>query len=281
MLGICAGLVLLLLLLMAVISFSRKGGNSNLAGGNPNNTNSGRATPKAPQGMVYVPGGEFTMGNDMDGDTLERPAHKVRVGAFFIDKYEVTCAEYARFLRESGYPRLPDGWAGRDCPAGQERRPVSGVQWLDANAYANWAGKRLPLETEWEFAARGPGEWRYPWGNEWRPSAANVGGTLGRIADVGQYEAGASPYDVFDMIGNVWEWTASDLVTYSGKPLPATVSNHGVTVDVTFGKVIRGGSWQDTKEYATTTLRRGYPPEGDNDYSSTGFRCVKDVAPTP
>jgi formylglycine-generating enzyme required for sulfatase activity len=258
---------------------NRANSNDNINGDRNENKKLVAATPKTPDGMVSVPGGVFVMGNDSDGDELERPEHTVSVKPFFMDKNEVTCAEYAGFLQSSHYPKLPQGWTSKSCPPGQERRPVTGIEWLDANAYATAVGKRLPTEAEWEFAARGTDGRRYPWGNEWVPLAANVGRVLGHVNDVGQYPSGASRFDINDMAGNVWEWTASDLVTYSGKPLPAIVLRHGVAHNISFGKVIRGGSWQDDKQDVTTTLRRGYPPQGNYDYSNTGFRCVKDAVP--
>src|SRR5205085_4067970 len=137
------------------------------------NANAGPLTTAVPENMVNVDGGEFTMGNDR-GDDYEKPAHETTVKPFFIDKYEVTCERYARFVKEKNYPAPPQ-WKNGTFPAGWARRPVTGVAWDDANAYAQWAGRRLPTEEEWEFAARGTKGWRYPWGNEWISGAANAG----------------------------------------------------------------------------------------------------------
>lgn len=106
--------------------------------------------PVPPTNMLYVPGGEFLMGSDK-GDEYERPQHKVTVKPFFIDRYEVTCDEYEEFIRATGHP-APPGWINAHHPSGKARSPVTGVDWDDADAYARWAGKRLPTEEEWEFA---------------------------------------------------------------------------------------------------------------------------------
>jgi len=206
-----------------------------------------------------------------DGDEYERPAHKVSVAPFFIDKYEVTCEEYARFLQEANYARLPTGWRSKSCPQGSPRLPVTGVTWDDANAYAHWAGKRLPTEEEWEFAARGAEGRRYPWGDEWRAGVANAdaeGAANRGVAEVGRY-GGATPSGVFDMIGNVWEWTASPFAVY-----PGGQSGQPPAGDY---RVVRGGAWDSAKRYATATYR-GYLPRDSKDTDKTGFRCAKDAA---
>ncbi|MDT4966965.1 MAG: gamma-glutamyl hercynylcysteine S-oxide synthase, partial [Acidobacteriota bacterium] len=202
------------------------------------------APSTVPPGMVAVLGGDFMMGRD-DGDEYERPQHRVNVSPYYIDVYETTCEQYADFIRATGHSP-PVTWKNSQYPQGAERRPVTGVNWDDATAYAKWAGKRLPSEEEWEFAARGNTGFRYPWGNAWKPGAANAdNASTGGLAEVGRYE-GTSPFGVFDMIGNAWEWTASDLKAYPGGQLPTKLL--GDT------KVIRGGSWKEGKE-ATTTYR--------------------------
>lgn len=227
--------------------------------------------PPAPPGMVYVPGGEFQMGNDA-GDEYERPAHTVMVNPFFIDQYEVTNEEYAEFVKETNH-KPPQTWRKGRYPDGTARHPVTGVTWDDANDYAKLAGKRLPTEEEWELAARGTDGRRYPWDNEWRVGLANADGAASDVVDVGSYQAGKSPFGVFDMVGNAWEWTAGNLQPYPNGQLP----KQKVPLDTL--KVFRGGSYYETKEQATTTYRRGYPmrgaPEG---YRRTGFRCAKDIA---
>ena len=229
--------------------------------------------PAAPPGMVYVSGGEFLMGSD-DGSLPERPQHKVSVESFYIDQNEVTCAEYQKFILATGHP-APSSWTNSQFPAGTAQQPVTGVSWNDANAYAKWAGKRLPTEDEWEMAARGKDGRRYPWGNEWKEGMANLDtSAIGHPSDVGAHSLGKSPSGAFDMAGNVWEWTASRYEPYPG----------GQLMDQKPGdlKVIRGGCYKSTKDQATTTIRIGWParPLDENtNYEQTGFRCAKD-APT-
>jgi serine/threonine-protein kinase len=223
-----------------------------------------------PAGMVYVRGGEFMMGRDQSdgGDEFESPAHRVPVKPFFIDLYEVTCEDYDKFVKDTGHAPPPTWTTGGSYPEGAARRPVTGVTWDDASAYAKWAGKRLPTEEEWEFAARGEDGRRYPWGNEWQDNLANSGSKNKGMVDAGQYR-GASPFGVFDMVGNAWEWTTSDFNSYPGGQMAEQKSGL---------KVIRGGYWgSEVKKAATTTYRAGLAINGEKDYGNTGFRCVKDV----
>jgi formylglycine-generating enzyme required for sulfatase activity len=218
-----------------------------------------------PPGMVYVPGGAFLMGRD-DGDEYERPAHTVTLKSFYIDAYEVTCEQYQVFIQATSYA-APRGWLNGNCPGGSARKPVTDVSWADAKAYADWANKRLPTEEEWEYAARGTDGRLYPWGNEWRSGMANADSASRDLAEVGSYR-GASPFGAYDMVGNAWEWTASTLQAYPGGRLP--VQNRQ---DL---RVIRGGNWQSARGAATTTYRGAWPAI-NADYSTCGFRLVKDI----
>lgn len=227
--------------------------------------------PDTPPGMVYIAGGDFMMGSNA-GDEYERPAHRVTVAPFFLDVTEVTCEDYLKFLTATAR-RDPRGWTTQSCRHGSGRQPVTGVDWNDARAYADWANKRLPTEQEWEFAARGVLSAAYPWGNEWRSNAANAGDSSAqRLMDVGSYPNGKTSTGVMDLIGNAWEWTSSDVVVYPGGSLSSPIPE-----DV---KVVRGGSWQAGKQ-ATSTYRGYLHITNAKDYSATGFRCVKDVGPLP
>ncbi len=219
--------------------------------------------------MYYVPGGDFTMGRDRGdgGDEYESPAHRVTLQPFFIDLYEVTCEDYEKFIKQTGHA-APAGWTGGSYPPDAARKPVTGVTWDDANAYAKWADKRLPTEEEWEFAARGENGLRYPWGNAWQTGSANANQAGQGMREVGSF-TGKSPYGLFDMVGNAWEWTASSMKAYPGGQLLKPQQDDE--------KVIRGGSWQSNSEQATTTFRAGWHARSAKTYSETGFRCARDT----
>src|SRR5262245_22175781 len=178
--------------------------------------------------MVLVPAGPFLMGTpevDFIAEDHEKPQRTVTLAAFWIDVYPVTNARYARFVGAGGYERAefwhPAGWAWRVRHKVRRPRmwdeagwdgpdqPAAGVSWYEADAYARWAGKRLPTDAEWEKAARGPDGRRYPWGDDWPDGGrANFDNAAGRTTPVGLYPDGVSPYGLHDMAGNVNNWTA-------------------------------------------------------------------------
>jgi formylglycine-generating enzyme required for sulfatase activity len=221
--------------------------------------------------MVEIPAGSFMMGAD-DGGREDRPAHEVDLPAYEIDKFEVTNADFSAFVEATGYQTDAEkqgkqSW--RDAfKEGREAHPVVKASWNDAVAFCEWAGKRLPTEAEWEKAARGTDSLRYPWGNEWDPSKANVKETgLRSTAVVGSFGAGASPYGVEDMVGNAWEWTADWYQAYPGNT--AGDRYYGEQCRVT-----RGGGWFDDEPQATTFNRNcGIPDKTLND--DLGFRCAR------
>lgn len=234
------------------------------------------AVPTPPEGMAYIPGGEFRMGRD-DGDEFEKPSYPVTVAPFFMDITEVANEAYQKFLEANNY-LPPPSWQDGKFPVGEEKFPVTDVSWEDATAYATWAGKRLPTEEEWEFAARGTDNRLYPWGLDARPEMANVGKT--ELAPVGSFPRGASPFGVLDLSGNAWEWTTSEIKAYPGGTLPAAQEGYNNL------KVIRGGSFVVPGDKATVTLRRGWPGTRQDwpasvspDYAQTSFRCAQDVKP--
>jgi len=219
-------------------------------------TPAGAVDPVPPEGMVYVAGGVFMMGRDDGADEFERPAHKVPVAPFFIDKYEVTNDDYLKL-----HPRDP--------ARKHNRQPVTGLNWYLASDTCKALGKRLPTEEEWEFAARGTDGRRFPWGNDWQKGLANANhdeGAPRALAEVGTF-GGASPFGVFDMVGNAWEWTASSVTLYPGSSLKKPPAGDF--------RVIRGGSYVEDVE-ATTTYR-GYLIASGGEYDKTGFRCAKSV----
>jgi len=218
-----------------------------------------------PSGMAYIPGGSFLMGSD-NGDTISKPPHFETVGPFFMDTIEVTNAQYAEFLKATGQVP-PRAWKEGVYPEAEANFPVTGINWYEAAEYAAWKGKRLPTEAEWEFAARGTDGRMYPWGDEWDASLANAGRNAKGLRPVGQ--GGVSPYGLYDMAGNAWEWTASDARSYpAGKEFPWSRMRL---------KIIRGGSWQSAERSATTYFRGFYGAAGEREYGGTSFRCVKDL----
>jgi serine/threonine protein kinase/formylglycine-generating enzyme required for sulfatase activity len=228
---------------------------------NPVQADPQSSKPAAPAGMVYVPGGTFWLGRD-SSEEYDGPPQIVTVAPFFMDRFEVTCEQYQKFVDATGHP-APADWPNGRFPDGAARLPVTGVSWEEANAYAHWTGKRLPTEEEWEFAARGTEGRLYPWGARWDPKNANAGGQ-GRLVDVGGFPQGASPFGLFDMAGNAWEWTASDWRVYpGGKPLQPIPGS----------KVIRGGCYTSSENEVTTTYRIPWVGRGPQ----LGFRCAKGV----
>ena len=229
--------------------------------------------------MVLIPAGEFVMGKDGAPPELgESPAHRVYLDAFYIDKYEVTNAQYQRFMEATGTP-APDFWT--DPMMNEPEQPVVGVTWHQAKAYCEWVGKRLPTEAEWEKAARGTDERIYPWGNHFDWEYGNfsddyledghLDGFMGS-APVGHFPTDVSPYGVYDMGGNALEWVADweDVGYYLISPKvnpkgPATGTH----------KILRGGAMDIGPEYSRTVYRNRLMPNLTN--MAFGFRCAKNV----
>lgn len=223
------------------------------------------ARPLPPAGMAFVPGGSFLVGSD-HGDTISKPAHYETVEPFFMDTTEVTNRQYAEFVKATGQVP-PQSWKEGVYPESEANFPVTGITWYEAAEYAAWKGKRLPTEAEWEFAARGTDGRAYPWGDEWDASLANAGEKAKGLRAVGQ--GGVSPFGIYDMAGNAWEWTSSDARSYpAGKEFPRSRLRL---------KIIRGGSWQSDERLATTYFRGFYGAAGEREYNGTSFRCVKDL----
>ena len=197
--------------------------------------------------MAVVPAGEFIMGSQA-GDAGEQPAHRVYLDAFSMDKYEVTVGMYAAFLQATGF-EPPPNWETMNQPQHQ-KRPVVNMDWADAATYCKWAGKRLPTEAEWEKAARGTDGRIYPWGNE-PPTRlhANFGkekwNNHAALVPAGTLEDGKSPYGIYDMAGNVWEWVSdwSDPNYYKNSP-----SQNPKGPSSGKFKVRRGGSWGNSPQ---------------------------------
>jgi formylglycine-generating enzyme required for sulfatase activity len=225
--------------------------------------------------MVLIPAGPFTMGQD-GSKPKNGPAHEVDMPAYEIDRFEVTNDEFARFVEETGYQTYAEQSSSKnwkDVAEGKGNHPVVYVTWNDAKAYCEWAGKRLPTEAEWEKAARGEDGRVYPWGNDFVAENGNFyeGGIRGTTS-AGSFAAGASPYGVEDMAGNVREWTADDFVAYPGAAADA---------DPFFGqghKVNRGGGWFDGEEgELVTTYNRNAGPPDTSANDDIGFRCVREA----
>jgi formylglycine-generating enzyme required for sulfatase activity len=232
----------------------------------------GPVTPAAPAGMVLVPAGPFTMGNNNDfhdSDDDEKPQHTVDLPAFFIDKYPVTNRDYAAFLKATGHAG-PGHWpASGAMPAGKEDHPVVGVTYADVMAYAQWKNRRLPTEQEFEKACRGTDARRWTWGNTFDKTRANVGQAT--TTPVTAYPTGVSPYGAFEMAGNVWEWNSSWYELYPGSPPNRTVERFlGQQV-----KSVRGGSYGSDIGSARCADRGHSRP--DESSTSLGFRTALDV----
>jgi serine/threonine-protein kinase len=229
--------------------------------------------------MRLVPAGEFIMGSDRDSDT-GNPAHRVSLEAFYMDKYEVTNAHY-QACATAGVCEPPQ-YVKSDFRASYygneefDNYPVIYVDWNMAKTYCEtWRGARLPTEAEWEKAARGTDERSYPWGEEISCDKANYDGDdsynsfcVGETAEVGQYESGKSPYGLYDMAGNVFEWTSSIHASY-----PYDAMDGREALNRGGDRVIRGGAWSEDPNDQQVFYRSWIGPNLSE--SAIGFRCAK------
>ena len=299
--------------------------------GTPNDLRTPPVEVAVPEGMVLIPAGEFQIGsNDKEADNNEQPVRTVYIDAFYMDKTEVTNAEYKAFLIanpywqkshiqarfHSGYdfqqasyrndynfqqvrePPLPDvnylhDWNGINYPTGKGNHPVTFVNWYAAMAYAEWAGKRLPTEAEWEYAARGGlvGK-KYPHGDTITTRDANYNAPASwgdkYTTEVGSYPANG--YGLYDMAGNVYEWCLDEYDSdfYATFP-PSGVAHNPVAgpnsvvrllrklINIKGDRVLRGGSWASSLQNIRVAKRIYNPPFSLAGVA--GFRCVKDVSP--
>lgn len=268
-------------------------------------------SPAQEQEMVLLRGGEFMMGTD-NGFPYEGPSHRVKVKPFWIDRTEVTNRAFQKFVKATGYVTEAErlGWSGVFDPAAKSwvgakganwqrpegpgssikdrpNHPVVHVSWSDAQAYAHWADKRLPTEAEWEFAARaGLADAEYAWGNELAPKGrfrantwqgtfpAHDEGSDGHASPAPVQSYPANGYGLYDMAGNVWEWTedwyAADYYEHSDSATDPRGPKSGTE------KVIRGGSWLCAENYCTgyrVAARQKSPP--DSGLNNLGFRCAR------
>lgn len=246
-------------------------------------------TDKDAATMVYVPAGEFLMGtSDADMEQYkvlfplrkisrfdnERPQRKVFVDAFYIDRTEVTNRQYKQFLTETGYePKHYLDYLPYNAPD----LPATVLEWEDAVAYTEWAGKRLPTEAEWEKAARGTDGRFWPWGNEW--DATKLSGNDGtglkdgykETAPVAQFPQGASPYGALDMAGNLWEWVSDWYDADYYRKNPRNVNPQGP--ETGDGHVLKGGGWAENLDFTRCANRLG----GNPGSLLRGFRCAMDA----
>jgi len=240
--------------------------------------------------MVLIPAGEFSMGSTREEvdrviveckgagapeprckewHERELPRHRVEVDPFYLDKYEVTNAQFRRFI-QAGNSAQGD-W--QQYATGKDQHPVVNVTWNDAVAYCRWAGKRLPTEAEWEKAARGTDGRRYPWGDSWDPARANGAMSVKTTTPVGNYPTGVSPYGVYDMAGNVWEWVQDWYGPYASGDV-----RNPTGVSTGQSRILRGGAWINLPIILRSAYRFTNPPE--NRYVNFGFRCASE-SPMP
>src|SRR5271165_2287230 len=253
-----------------------------------------KPSPATPEDMVKIPAGDYifrVQGIEIEGfndvgvdvqypweDTARRfHEHRMHIDAFYMDKYPVTNAQFKQFLDATHYRPADDlnflrDWKDGNYPDGWAKKPVTWVSQEDARAYASWAGKRLPREWEWQYAAQGGDANRlYPWGNTWEANdvpAPDKGRSLTAPDDVDAHPSGASPFGVLDMVGNVWQWTDE------------YVDDH------TRGGILRGGShyqpqgsiWYFPQAYRNDQHGKLLLMAPSYDRSGAlGFRCVQDA----
>jgi formylglycine-generating enzyme required for sulfatase activity len=218
----------------------------------------------APAGELTVTEGEVLLGG---GDT-NFPLRREFVEAFAIAETEVTNEQYREFAKATGH-KAPVGWKSDEFPPGSALEPVTGVTWQDAVDYCKWlsekigANVRLPTEAEWERAARGKDNYKYPWGNEWDERAAASEENKGGVRAVRSYPAGKSPFGAYDMAGNVWEWVADEARDEGGNP---------IVKDGVVWRIAKGGAASEPAAVVSAISRQGVPASTAD--PALGFRYV-------
>jgi formylglycine-generating enzyme required for sulfatase activity len=218
-------------------------------------------------GMILIPEGKFTLGLNPQSHILQfmsektsalnaQPEQQYFLKAFYIDQFEVTYEEFIKFKPQAQYP------------IHQVNLPISGVSWYEAEAYCHWVGKRLPMEFEWEKAARGSDNRIFVWGNDFEKGSANFGK---QVQPVNNLKGDVSTYQIWGMNGNVSEWTSSWYKPYPNANLQD--NNYGEKFKVTRGGSINKRDHGSLKQFAMIPYRNFSPPEMR--YWDTGFRCAK------
>lgn len=206
--------------------------------------------------MVYVSKGDFIHGSERYGEPGKfrfEDTHSTTMEGFCIDKYPVTNQDFMHFVRTTGYP-APSHWPGGNCPEHLMSHPVTNIHYTDAESFAEWVGKRLPTQWEWEKAARGTDGREFPWGDEFDPQKCNTReSACNQTTPVDNYPNGRSPYGCWDMAGNVWEWT---LTPEGQDKIP----------------LLQGGSYMDYQYQARSSYRA--LKREQITYETIGFRCV-------
>jgi formylglycine-generating enzyme required for sulfatase activity len=222
--------------------------------------------------MVRIPSTACWIGSEERAD--EKPLRQVKLPPFLIDKYEVSNEDYYAFVTATSYA-APPVWGGRKPPKNRERHPVVFITWDDANAYAKWAGKRLPTAEEWEVAARGPDKREFPWGGafqekedifnancleHWQLHKSQAPGTT--PVDFKDFDSGVSAFGVYGMSGNVWEWTSTSAPATGSAPPPEF-------------RVLKGGSFMTPQKALRCANVLADDPRLP--HPDVGFRCARDV----
>lgn len=227
--------------------------------------------------MALVPEGEFMMGSEK-GNPGEKPVHQVYLDAFYMDIYEVTNFAYKKCVDDGVCvpPRDTSSSTRVNYYADSEfdNYPVVNVDWNQANTYCEWRGASLPTEAQWEKAARGTDERTYPWGEGLDCTKANYwgkeNGCAGDTSQVGSYENGKSPYGIYDLIGNVWEWVAD---WHYGPYYRGSPASNPLGPDSGESKGVRGGTWNHNELFVNSFIRMPLFPDKYN--YVLGFRCVR------
>jgi len=223
-----------------------------------------------PKNMILIPGGKYKIGS---GEKFEAPIQEVEIESFYIDRYPVTVGQYLKYLKDTGMKELSDPTHQKRFSLFLEKNmakdiPITTVTFREAEAYARWAGKRLPTEAEWEVAASGKEGFIFPWGNKWDESRIDMRSR--GLIEVGRHSNGASPFGVEDMVGNVFHWTITrcNIIKDAASSTRERIGNQ---------RIIKAGGWSYFPLWNRCTFRSTLSEDCNSPF--LGFRCIKPVSP--